>query len=279
MATGMYQHLIETYPDDTDIVNWRKGLAIVKVNMGQDVEVVNDALALIADFNDHPELPRAVFHIGEEYYFIAESYYKDKQKAEAAPLYQKALDIWEMVIEREGLEAFRSSQLYGFSGWAYYRLGEYIKAIEYFENILDNQPGYIYITTVQYMVGASYEKLKKAPDVAMSADEADLRIEAAYTAVVENWPEKPLATGACMKLGRLYFAKEQWAEAIVYFEMYRQRRPEHYRFLYMLGQAYEKIGDNELAIAVYEEFLTKAREGDRHIEPVQERLAELKGGQ
>ena len=195
------------------------------------------------------------------------------------PLYQKALNIWEMVIDRQDLEAFRCSQLYGFSGWAYYRLGDYIKAIEYFENILDNNPGYRYITTVQYMVGDSYEKLKKAADVAMSGDEADLRIEAAYLAVVEKWPEKSLADSACYRLGQLYFDKEQWPEVIVYFEMYRPKRPSHYRFLYMLGQAYEKMGDNELAIQVYEDFLTKAREADRRIERVQARLDELKGGQ
>jgi len=275
----MYRHLIESYPDDTDNVNWRKGLAIVKVNMGLDVEVENDALAMIADFNDNPELPRAVFHIGEEYFFIAENYYKDRQMAEAAPLYQKALDIWEMVIDRQDLEAFRSSQLYAFSAQSYYRLGEYIKASEYFENVLDNHPQYIYNTLVQYMVGQCYERLKKAPDVAISIDDIDERIEAAYAAVVERFPEKALATGACMKLGRLYFSKEQWAEAIVYFEMYRQKRPDHYRFLYILGQAYEKIGDNELAIAIYEEYLAKAIEGDRLIEDVQEKLAELKGGQ
>jgi tetratricopeptide (TPR) repeat protein len=278
-ATGMYRHLIATYPDDTDNVNWRKGLAIVKVNMGLDVEVENDALAMIADFNDNPELARAVFHIGEEYFFIAENYYKDRQMAEAAPLYQKALNMWELVIDRQDLEAFRSGQLYAFSAWSYYRLGEYIRAVEYFQKVADDWPGYIYGDNVQYMVGQCYESLKRSPDVAMSADEADLRIEAAYVALVERYPEKVFATSACMKLGRLYFGKEQWAEAIVYFEMYRQRQPDHYRFLYMLGQAYENTGDNEPAIAVYEEFLAKAGLNDHFRDEVQQKLDELKGAQ
>ena len=234
---------------------------------------------MIADFNDDPQLARAVFHIGEEYFFIAENYYKDRQMAEAAPLYQKALDIWEMVIDRDGLEAFRYGQLYGFSAWSYYRLREYIKAVEYFEKIVDDWPGYRYGDNVQYMIGECYEKLKRAPDVAISTDEADLRIEAAYLAVIERYPEKVLASGACMKLGQLYFSKELWFEAIVYFEMFRQRMPEHYWFLCMLGQAYENTGDNELAIAIYEDFLSKAREGDHRIERVQARLAELKGDQ
>ena len=129
------------------------------------------------------------------------------------------------------------------------------------------------------MIGVCYEELTDSPDVAMSVDEADLRIEAAYLAVVENWPEDCLADSACFRLGWLYFGKERWTDAIVYFEMYRQRKPDHYRFLYMLGRAYEKIGDNELAITIYEEYLAKAREGDRRIEDVQARLDELKGGQ
>ena len=184
-----------------------------------------------------------------------------------------------MVIDREGLEAFRSAQIYGFSAQSYYRLGEYIKAVDCFQKVANDWPEYRYGTIVQYMIGVCYERLKNSPDVAMSADEADKRIEAAYMAVIERYPEKPLATGATLKLGQLYFDKEQWAEAIVYFEMYRQRKPDHYRFLYMLGQAYEKIEANELAIEVYEQFLAKAKQGDRRIERVQARLDELKGGQ
>ena len=276
---GMYQHLIETYPDDKDNVNWRKGLAIVKINMSADVEVENDALAMIADFNDDPKLGRAIFHIGEEYFFIAENYYKDRQMAEAGPLYQKALNIWEMVIDRQDLKPFRSGQLYAFSAESYYRLGEYIKAINYFQKVINDWPGYRYGDLVQYMIGVCYEELRDSPDVAMSVDEADLRIEAAYLAVVENWPASSLVTGASMKLGQFYFGKELWAETIVYFEIFRQRRPDHYGVLYPLGQAYENIGDNELAIAIYEEYLAKAKEGDRRIERVQGRLDELKGDQ
>ena len=174
---------------------------------------------------------------------------------------------------------FRYGQVYTFSAWCYYRLGEYTRAADYFHKVGQDWPGYLHGANAQYMVGVCYELLKNSPDTAISQDAVDERIIAAYEAVVERFPEKLFATGACMKLGQLYFAKEQWAEAIVYLEMYFERRPEHYRTLRILGEAYEKIGDKELAIAVYEQYLAIAGQEDYFRDDVQQKLDDLKGGQ
>ena len=274
-----YRKVVDDWPESKYKMGAQKYLAIANINVADDPNAMAQVEQLIADFNDSPFLPRIVFHIGEEYFFIAENYYKDRQMAEAVPLYQKALNIWEMVIDREDLDTFRCGQVYTFSAFCYERLGEYIKATDYFQKVANDWPGYKYVIVTLPMVAQCYEKLRRSPDVAMSADEADIRIEAAYLAVIEKYPEKPSGVRALMKLGRFYFERQRWTEAIVYFEMYQQKRPDHYGLLYMLGQAYEKMGDNELAIAIYEEYLAKAREDDQRIELVEARLAELKGDQ
>jgi TolA-binding protein len=107
--------------------------------------------------------------------------------------------------------------------------------------VVDNWPDYQYAWSAQYLIGSCYEKLKYFGILPVS--EADPKIEQAYRAVVEKYPDSAMATSAFLKLGYLNLKRGQRVEAVMYFEL----------------------------------FLATARPNDPRIDSVEARLEELKG--
>jgi outer membrane protein assembly factor BamD (BamD/ComL family) len=63
-----------------------------------------------------------------------------------------------------------------------------------------------------------------------------------------------------LKLERKHFDSGQWADAARYFELFRRNfsdEPGAADVVYDLGKAYEQLGQVNLAVAVYEQFLSK----------------------
>ncbi len=97
-------------------------------------------------------------------------------------------------------------------------------------------------------MGEYYEKLRKSGSLPES--EANPKIEQAYQAVIENYPDCKSAPYAALKLGRMDFERGQWVEAAVYFELFLEKFPQNEkpaRILYQLGQTYEKMGQFDKA--------------------------------
>jgi len=110
--------------------------------------------------------------------------------------------------------------------------------------------------------------------------EANPKIEQAYEAVVEKYPDSKSAPYAALKLGQLNFNRGQWVEAALYFELFRQKSPDDPRLsrvLCNLGRAYEEMGQLDIAIEVYGEFIMMADPNDPRIKEIEARLEELEG--
>jgi TolA-binding protein len=87
-----------------------------------------------------------------------------------------------------------TAQAHYFSAACYRDLGDYAKAIEYYETVVDLWPDYEYAWNAQFLIGHSYEHLRNAGAVPVA--EANPRIKAAYDQVVQKYPDCPAARAA-----------------------------------------------------------------------------------
>jgi tetratricopeptide (TPR) repeat protein len=157
-------------------------------------------------------------------------------------------------------------------------LGQYQKGIDYYQQIVDSWPDYKYAWHAQFFVGMYYEKLRDSGDLPPS--EADPKIEQAYKAVIEKYPDCSSVRHACLRLGSINFGKGQWTEAAKYFELFLEKYPEDIRWhgvLYDLGRVYEKMGEPSLAAEVYRAFVEISDQNDPRVKAVKAKLEKLEG--
>jgi len=241
-AESLYQYVLADWPD-TEYEMWAKsGMVKLDIYLGNDANVQPALEQLIADFNDQPDLPEAIFVIGEQYYYKGFEDPNKCRKVKSEEDLKKSRDIWERIIAQlPESESIGLKHAQFFSAECYRRLGKYEKAIEYFQAVVDNWPDYQYAWNAQSLIGNCYEKLRNSGKLPES--EAVPKMEQAYQAVVEKYPNCSLVTSACLKLGNLNFKRGQKVEAVMYYEL----------------------------------FLATARPNDPRIESVESYLEELKG--
>jgi len=228
-AQAVYQHIIQQFPDSPDANTAKLGISKLDIYLliesGNDSNVPSAVDKLIADFNDHPGLPVAVFVIGEEYYYkAAEAGADPNSKAEAKAYYRKAKGVWErMITESADPNAEVTKDAYYFTGVCFRRMGEYGDAIFYYQEVVDNWPDYKYAWSAQCLIGECFERLQKSG--ALPEAEAEPLIEQAYKLVIENYPDSSLAGHACLKLAEMNLKKGRELEAAGYYELFLTSAP------------------------------------------------------
>jgi tetratricopeptide (TPR) repeat protein len=128
-----------------------------------------------------------------------------------------------------------------FTAVCYRRVGEYEKALMHYQKVVDNWPDYQFAWSAQSLVGSCYKRLRDLGK--LPASEANPKIEQAYQAVLENYPDSAAVPSSSLKLAHLYLELDRNIEAAVYFEI----------------------------------FLATANPTDPRIESVEARLGKLKG--
>jgi TolA-binding protein len=190
-AKSIYQQVVWRYPESSHAS--KALLAASKMDVLSLIESGEDKAAqvaldkLIADFNDHPDSPEAVFVVGEQYYNEAFWCENDGLEAEARDNFRKTIIIWERIITELPPHSPYTPQAYYLSAVCYRRIGEYENAIEYCQKVLDDWPDYKRAWHTQFMIGRCYEKLKKQGSIPSS--EASLKIKEAYQKLIENYPD------------------------------------------------------------------------------------------
>jgi TolA-binding protein len=241
-ADQLYQYVIDTWPDSTDAMWSYMDLAKLYIDLGNEPNVQSALDKLVADFNDHPDLPEAVFVIGEQYYYKAFDDNKKCIKVKSQEYLYKAKDIWERILAQwPDSKSIGLKHAQYFTAVCYRRFGEYEKAITHYQKVVYNWPDYQYAWSAQFLIGSCYEKLKNFGNLPKS--EADPKIEQAYKAVVEKYPDSAMAPTASLKLGHMNLKRGKKIEAVQYFVL----------------------------------FLATARPADPRIERVESQLEKLKG--
>ena len=192
-AKSIYQDIVANYPGTDYAFDAQRKIAIVDIKAGNDTAAQAALDRLIADFNDHPALPEAVVEIGEQYYHKAFTYKNESLDTEARDHFRKAIAVWERIITELPASA-TTPQAYYFSARCYRRLGEYNNAIKCYQKVVDDWPEYKYAWDAQYMIGRTYQYLKRSD--AMPESKADPKIKAAYERVLQDYPDCPAAKAA-----------------------------------------------------------------------------------
>lgn len=192
-ARSIYQKIVTDYNETDYALTAQKKRTILEIKVGDDIAAQVALELLITDFNDHSDLPEAVFVVGEQYYNRAFQYKKEKLEAEAKDNFRTAIAVWERVIT-ELPPSTVAPDCYNFIAVCYDRIGKYVTAIKYYQQVLDDWPDYQYACSVQFRIGQCYQRLRDAGS--LSKSEADIAIRAAYEAVVRNYPDCPATPAA-----------------------------------------------------------------------------------
>ncbi len=203
-AKSIYQQITRryadsSYPSKAQLDVPRMDILFL-IEAGDDAHVNAAIDTLIADFNDHPALPEAIFRVGEQYYNEAFRMEKEGLDAKAKDHFTKAAAVWERIITKLPSSAPYTAHAYNFSADCYRRLGQHEKSIEYYQRVVDDWPDYEYAWDALFRIGRNYEELKKSG--LMSKSEADPKIRAAYEQLLEKYPNCKAARYAQRWLGR-----------------------------------------------------------------------------
>ena len=192
-ALSVYQRIIDGWPDSSYAGKAKLDVAkedvLLLIESGRDDTVWIAFEKLIADFNGHPGLPQAVYRIGKGYYNEAFRYENDGLDEQARDHFAKAIGVWQRGIQAlpgSAADAEYTALTYGFLGYCYNRLGDYEKAVEHYQTVVDNWPNYKYAWHALFMVGRNFEGLKKSG--LMSELEADTMTKAAYEQLLKKYP-------------------------------------------------------------------------------------------
>ena len=280
-ANELDQYVIDRWPQDVQAMWAKMDMAKTDIGLGNYTAADKTIDILITDFNDNPELATAIFILGEEYYNKAFNTKGDTNSPDAKTkeYFQKTISVWERVITELPASATYTPRFYYITAVIYSQeLGEYAKGIEYYQQIVDNWPNYQYAWHAQFFIGMYYEKLRDSGGIPES--EANPKIEQAYKAVVEKYPDSNSSPHAALKLGQLNFNRGQWADAAEYFELFLQKSPNDPRapgVLYDLGRTYEKMGELSLAAEMYRIFIEMVDPNDQLIKTLKAGLKKLEG--
>jgi len=280
-AKSLYQMVIKQYPNSAEASKAQLYMRRADVLLLAYLEnyAASEAAfdGLIADFNDHPDLPSVISEIGYRYYLNALREEYEGLEPKARDDFTKAITVWERIIQ-EFPKSNATPRAYCYSGDSYLRLREYEKAINCYQKLISVWPSdYEYAWKAQFFIGKCYKALRDSGSLPES--EANPKIEQAYKAVVEKYTDSPAIRDASIGLGWLNFKRGQWVEAVDYFELSLKKSEENRKLahiLYPLGRAYEEIGHLDKAAQVYQEFIDMAYSRDS-AERVKARLEKLQG--
>jgi len=200
-AIECYQYVIADRPDGSLAISAWAGIGKVHIELGDDEAVTAVIDNLIADYNDHPRLPWAVFVLGEEYYNLASGYQNQRRGEQARESFTKAIAVWERIIGELPVDIPHTPHAYYFSAGCYRRLGEYEKAVEYYDKVVTDWPNYEYAWLALLRTARTYEHLRRSG--AMPEGEADGKIRGVYERILAEYPESSAANDAYRWIGNV----------------------------------------------------------------------------
>ncbi len=223
-ADELNQYVFEHWPEDKQLLWAKAGKASLDIAQGNDDKANKAIDNLIAEYKDDPDLPKAIFLIGEQSWVQALT---ERRKSNPKPdpnnrkppdirpvlnekakdYFTKAQGIWEKIIN-ELPSSSTTAQSYHMVAECHRILNQNQQAIECYQAVVNNWPDYQAAFHCQYMTGRIYKDLKRAD--AIPESDANLLIKDAYERLVAKYPDCPPA-GAALR----------WLDD--YKEMIRQR--------------------------------------------------------
>ncbi|MHC5059804.1 MAG: tetratricopeptide repeat protein [Planctomycetota bacterium] len=190
-ALVLYQYILNTFPDcrDEDVVRARTGIIRTNIALGDETNTQQELDQLVAEFSNSPGLPEELCIIGEDYGVKGYEAKSQGLETQAEEYFQKAVSVWERVIHEFPACEFVARAYYCSAGCYELELSEYEKAIEYYQQVLDNWSYFDYkrASYSQFGIARCYENLGKSGKI--SQEEAATRINQACNNLIANYPE------------------------------------------------------------------------------------------
>jgi len=255
-ANELDQYVIDRWPEDVQAMWAKMDMAKTDIALGNYATADKTVDILIADFSDQPDLPTAIFMLGEQYYNKAFTYENQGQSPEAKSHFQKAIVVWERIAtEVSEPRSTIAAQAYYFSAYCWTRLGQYENAIQYYQTVVDTWPDYEYAWHAQFRIGNCYRML--AQSGAMAESEANKKMAQAYWSGLEKYPDSPCAKHTLLILQQLDFKKTRRNELAAYVESLRQKHGLDARWANVLNnlrRTCDKVTELEGAVQGYGPF-------------------------
>lgn len=199
-ADRFCQAMISSYPEDEYTIIVRTYRGVLQIRRGDLAGSETLFQVILRDYSGHPRLAGALAMMAEGYYDQAFAIGDQGDPAAARKYFRHALTKWEYIIT--DLSEVRNSicSAYKMAADCYWHLGNYTKAIEYYQAVTTGWPDYQFAGRAQYLIGQCYERLKA--DRFLSAEEADTQIQTAYERVVRNYSDCTSAQAARRWLSR-----------------------------------------------------------------------------
>ncbi len=284
-AVQIYQDVKAGYADTPSYIWACQNLVRIEIEYDEaaadstetPASVLQAVDGFMADFAAAPKMTSALCLLGEVYYKGALAKERAGQRDEASVRFGKALPLFAKVISQAPFDPVFTPDAWYMSAVAYSRLGDYAKAIEYHQRIVDDWPEHHLAWSSQYWIGAFYQRLKK--NKSLPPAEADAKTEQAFLDLFQDYPDSPMTKGAKSQLAMLYYKTSAWEKAAALYEELFAESPPGEKLpidVFYLGQAYEFMGHKAMAALTYSEF-AKDREGTAWGERASAALARVEG--
>lgn len=205
-AQQLYQYIINQHPNHDYVPHAKVKLGHIKFRAGDDNAAENIFATLLTQYKNHPILPKVIMLIADGYWerALLEPKKDRKINQHAKRYFQKAITKSETVITNFPQIPHITAEAHHFTGECYYQLGQYDKAIEYCQKVIDNWPDYAYAWKAQFRIVKTNKRLLEAGVI--SESDAEAKITASCESLVEKFPECPAVRAAHTWL-KYYHAK------------------------------------------------------------------------
>jgi tetratricopeptide (TPR) repeat protein len=206
------------------------GLQSIRLN---ELDKADAAVAkLIADYNDHPKIGKALFQIGEECFY--------------AKKYEKTIELLELIRSNYAEKDFLSKpEVPYILATCWKRIKRPNEAIRWYEKSLEEYPNGKFSGSACYRIAILYMTVISDFEKATYWFGEQRR----------RYDFEPLGARALFKIGTIYlYDLEDWEKGIGTFENYMATYPngeDYWNSVYCLGLCLEKQGKKGEALAAY----------------------------
>ncbi len=194
-AAELLQYVIDNHRHHKAALDAQVRMGHIRVSQGDDGRAESIYQDVMSYYANDPRLARAIHLMAEGYWYAAfKEPHENRELTERAKVcFEKALAKWESIMSQFP-DAATTAEAHYLAGQCCYRLGQYEKAIAYYQKTADNWPDYPNAWLAQSEVAKVYKFMLR--DGVLPRLEAEAVMRAAYEKLVAKFPDCPMAGSA-----------------------------------------------------------------------------------
>ena len=256
----LFAYIMENWDETPDtVLELQVGVALQSIKLGELDKADAAVRKLIADYNEHPRIAKALSQIAEEHLY--------------AKNYENGIELWELIESQyTSLDFASKDEVPYLLATCYERSGDYNRAIEYYEQMLERYPHNKFACRVPYRLGMIYMRGKTDYQAAIYWFDKQNRL----------YDNELLGSRALRHQAHIYSYKlKDYENAKACYERYVTDYPNGESIWGMtcnLARCYEKLGIPQEAVRFYELAMSETT-NPALINKTRERISVLQEGE